>query len=154
MYYESVQNRSFQFSLTFLRTLSALFRIQVKIFRKTHEVIILLYAYCYQSLRKLADMAWCSLISKLRLPYQSFCMLACSQLPKFVKTNPKKPETTVYLSSFTNFFCGISQSWRLCCCAFKPVFVGWVTLWRKNTAYWSCWSAILCFCRFSTRNNY
>ena len=84
MYYESVQNPSLQFSPIFLHTLSALFSIQFKSFRKTHEVTILPYAYCYQSKRKLADMAWCSLIFKLRLLYQSFWMLACSQLPKFV----------------------------------------------------------------------
>ena len=39
---------------------------------------------------KLVDMVSCSLIFKLRRQSQFFCMLACTQTPWFVYTNPKK----------------------------------------------------------------
>ena len=38
----------------------------------------------------MVDMTSCSMIFKLRLLSQSFCMLACPQTPWFGSTNPKK----------------------------------------------------------------
>ena len=69
------------FSLSFLHILSALFDIQMKRSRRTHEFIIQVQAYCYQSKIKMIDMASCSLTFKLRLLFQSFCMLAFTQIP-------------------------------------------------------------------------
>ena len=54
-------------------------------------------------------MASCSLIFKLNLVFQSFCMLARTRTQWFVKTKPKKAWNTVYLSIFTNF-CVVSYS--------------------------------------------
>ena len=53
---------------------------------------------------------------------------------------PEESLKTQFICQFSQAFCGISHSCRLCCCVFKPFFVSWVTLRRKckKTAWWSC----------------
>ena len=65
---------------------------------------------------------------------------------------PKESLKTQFLSQLSQIRCGILQLFRLCCCAFKPFFVSWVTLRRKSIAWWSCCNAKLCFCSFSIRS--
>ena len=62
-----------------------------------------------------------------------FVCLLVLNFQNLCRQTQTKPENTVYLSTFANF-CGILQSCRLCCCAFNPFFVSWVTLRRKITA--------------------
>ena len=64
-------------------------------------------------------MASCSLFLKLSLVSQIICMLAWPQIPWFGYTNCKKSLSTQIISQLSQVFCGILQSCRLRCCAFK-----------------------------------
>ena len=82
----------------------------------------------------------------------SFVCLLVLKLHDLCRQTQRKPENTVFCQG-SKICCGILQSFRLWCSAFKPIFVNWVTLWRKSTAYWSCCNAKQCSCSSSVRSN-
>ena len=68
-------------------------------------------------------MASFSLIFKLRLFSQIFCMLACPQTPWFGQPNPKKAWKHNWSVNFHKFCCSLVQSCRFRCCPFISCFL-------------------------------
>ena len=80
------------------------------------------FSHTATKVKKMFDLASCSSIFKLRLLSQKCCSLLGLKFHDLGSQLQRKPEYTLYLSTFTSFF-GILQSCRLRCCAFKLFFV-------------------------------
>ena len=139
------------------RSASCIFSPHCLTFKLGEAVRHMSSSFSFMHIATKVEENWLIWLDVLWLSNWNFCLsrFVCFLVLNFqilCRQTQRKPKNTVYLSTFSNF-CGILQSCRLCCCAFQPFSVSWVTLRGKSTAYWSCCSAKLCFCSFSTKNN-